>query len=453
MNGKIIISCLLSCVSVSASEPLALSKDYWKDEAFLKSFNGSYRINARIEPSVSTDERGLLVSVQPLMADGKREEALALLTANELINSSAAIAFNAGNIQFEIGELEAAEQSYLRALELFPSFRRAHRNLGFVYVRQNNWDKALAAFEESIRLGDLDAATFGQLAFGRMQAGQYAAALQSFQMAQLTQPEAAEWKAGAAQCMHELKRHEEALSLLDQVIEVWPMEAAFYTLQASVYLSMDRIDDAVANLELVRRMGKLDASNHLLLANLHLRSGSTQLARPVMMAAMGMEQRASYESAVNLLEFVVSVRDWSLARDFSTVIKQVYPDASNNRLQQKQQYLLALVDYESGHDPQRAANVLENIIKKDPLAAEPLILLARHRAAKQRYQEAIMLLEQAARVEGHEYSACVELAKVRVAIKNYTEAVVDLDKALEIRPSEELRRYREAIHHLATANE
>ena len=64
-----------------------------------------------------------------------------------------------------------------------------------------------------------------------------------------------------------------------------------------------------------------------------------------------------------------------------------------------------------------------------------------------------MLLDQAARVEGHEYNASLERAKVRVAIKNYTEAVADLDKALEIRPSEELRRYREAIHHLATANE
>lgn len=453
MNSKAITYCLLSCVSVSAAEPLPLSKDYWKEEAFLKSFNGSYRINARIEPSVSSEERALLVSVQPMMANGKRQEALAQLSASELMQSSAAIAFNAGNIQFELGELEAAEQSYLRALKLFPSFRRAHRNLGFVHVRQNNWEKALPALEESIRLGDLDAATFGQLAFGRLQAGQYASALPSFQMAQLTQPEAVDWKAGAAQCMHELKRHEEALSLLDEVIKARPAEAAYYILQASVYLSLDRIDDAIANLDLVRRLEKLDASNHLLLANLHLRSGSAHLARPVMMTAMSMEQRASHEAALNLLEFVVSLRDWSLARDFSTAIEEAYPDARNDRLQQKQEYLLALVDYESGHDPKRAAGVLENIIKKDPLAAEPLILLARHRAAKQRYQEAIMLLEQAARVEGHEYSACLELAKVRVAIKSYTEALADLDKALGIRPSDELRRYREAIDHLSMANE
>ncbi len=453
MNNTVITYCLLSCVSVSAAEPLALSKEYWKDEAFLKSFNGSYRINARIEPSVSTEERGLLVSVQPMMADGNREQALALLTKSELIESSAAIAFNAGNIQFELGQLEAAEKSYLRALKLFPSFRRAHRNLGFVYVRQNNWESALPALEESIRLGDLDAATFGQLAFGRMQAGQYAAALQSFQMAQLTQPEALDWKAGAAQCMQELRRHDEALSLLDEVLKARPTEVAYYLLQTSVFLSMDRIDDAIANLELVRRMEKLDAANHLLLANLHLRSGSAHLARPVMLAALGMEQKATYQAAVNLLEFAVSTRDWSLARDFSAAIELAYPDAGNDKLREKQQYLQAFVDMESGNDPQRAAEVLEAIIKKNPLSAEPLILLARHRAAKQRYQEAIMLLEQASRLEGHQYSAHLELAKVRVAIKNYNDALADLDKALEIRPGDEIRSYRQAIYHLSMANE
>ncbi|MBT8043383.1 MAG: hypothetical protein KJO79_00410, partial [Verrucomicrobiae bacterium] len=74
--------------TVGAAEPLPLSKDYWKDEAFLKSFNGSYRINAQIEPTVTTAERGLLVSIQSLMAEGKRKEALAKLTASPLAKSS-----------------------------------------------------------------------------------------------------------------------------------------------------------------------------------------------------------------------------------------------------------------------------------------------------------------------------------------------------------------------------
>ena len=138
---------------------MPLSKDYWKDEAFLKSFNGSYRINARIEPAVTTSERGLLVSIQQLMAGGKRKEALAKLKASPLMKSSAAIAFNAGNIEFELGNLKEAAGHYQAALKIFPSFRRAHRNMGFVYARQDDWDKALVSLSEAIRLGDQDGAT------------------------------------------------------------------------------------------------------------------------------------------------------------------------------------------------------------------------------------------------------------------------------------------------------
>lgn len=445
--------CLFVHSSLSAAEPLMLGKDYWQDETFLKSFNGSYRINARIEPSVTSEERGLLVSIQPMMAEGKREDALAKLTDSELIKSSAAIAFNAGNIQFELGDLEAAEERYLQALKIFPSFRRAHRNLGFVYVRQNEWDKALPALEEAIRLGDHDAATFGQLAFGRIQAGHYASALQAFQLAQLTQPQSIDWKAGAAQCLQELKRHEEALSLLDEVISARPDEPSYYLFQTSVYLSLDRPNDAITNLDLVRRLGKLDAENHFLLANLHLRSNSIHLARPVVIAALSMEQKAPYASAVNVLEFATLTRDWSLARDFATAIEKAYPEAGDPMLREKQKYLLAVIDIESGRDADRGAIALEEIIRKNPLSANSLILLASHRAKEQRYQEAVMLLQQATRVEGHEYKARVELAKVQVATRAYAKALSNLEMALKIESDEDLRNYRDAVYHLSVANE
>ena len=64
-----------------------------------------------------------------------------------------------------------------------------------------------------------------------------------------------------------------------------------------------------------------------------------------------------------------------------------------------------------------------------------------------------MLLEQAARVQGHEYSAHHELAKVCVSTRRYTKAIDHLDKALKIRPSDELVTYREAIQNLAIASE
>ena len=118
--------------SLSAAEPLPLSASYWKDPAFLNSFNGSYRIEARIEPVVSTEVRGLLVEVQKLMADGKREEALKKIKDSSLTKKSPALQFNLGNLQFEEGEMDEAQKSFESAIKDYPSFRRAHRNLGLV---------------------------------------------------------------------------------------------------------------------------------------------------------------------------------------------------------------------------------------------------------------------------------------------------------------------------------
>lgn len=445
-----VISLLLATFS-DAVEPLPLSKSYWKDEAFLKSFNGSYRINARIEPAVTTAERGLLVSIQPLMAAGKREEALVKLKASSLVKTSAAIAFNAGNIQFELGELEEAEKHYQGALKIFPSFRRAHRNLGFVYARQDDWDKALPSLEEAIKLGDQDGATYGQLAYGRMHKEQYASSLQAYRLAQLTQPQSVDWKAGVAQCLQYLQRNEEALALLDEVIAARPTETSYYLLQSSIQLSMDRISDAITNLDLVRRLGKLDAENHLLLANLHLRAGSNQLARPVMMAALAQGKKPSVTAALNALEFATHTRDWSLANDFARMLEKAFPEIENGKVKHRQQRLGALIDIDSGRNPGRGSTVLERLINADPLDADSLVLLARHRVSGKRYEEAEMLLQQAARVEGHEYTAAIELAKIYVTNARYDDAVIQLDKALEIRVSDEITAYRKAVAHLAEA--
>ncbi len=443
---------LFTCLFITpllAAESLPLSKDYWKDEAFLKSFNGSYRINARIEPAVSSAERGLLVSVQPLMAGGKRQTAFAKLTSSALVKTSAAVAFNAGNIAFELGDMKSAEKYYQRAVKIFPSFRRAHRNLGFVYVRSDEWKKAMPALEEAIKLGDQDGATYGQLAYGRAQNGQYASALQAYRLAQLTQPESVDWKAGVAQCLQHLDRNEEALALIEEVIQVRPTEVSYYLFQASIQIAVEKIDDAMVNLELVRRMGKLDAENHFLLASLHLRSGSSKLARPLMLAAITMEQQPQYSSALNLLEFVTRNQDWKLAREFADAIQKAWPDAKGVKLVRQQKRLGALIDIQSGENPQRGAEVLEDLIQSDPLDAVALNLLARHRVAEKRYQEAEMLLQQASSIEGGEYEARIELAKLYVARTRYEEALEQLDFVLKIQVTEEIKSYRDAIVNLA----
>ena len=146
LSKYLILGCSLLVIGYSSSEaaePLPLTSSYWRDASFQKSFNGSYRIEARIEPSVSTEERGLLVEVQGLMEKGERKSALSKVKGSALTAKSAALKFNLGNLRFEEGELEESIKAYEEALKMYPSFRRAHRNLAMAQVRKGELKEAL----------------------------------------------------------------------------------------------------------------------------------------------------------------------------------------------------------------------------------------------------------------------------------------------------------------------
>ncbi len=445
------VSISLFSDSASAAEPLPLSKAYWKDAAFIKSFNGSYRINARIEPQVSTEERGVLLSIQSLMVSGERKSALKKIEGNKLIKTSAAFMFNAGNIHFELGDMEAAEKQYQSAIKIFPSFRRAYRNLGFVYANLGDWEKALPALEEALRLGDQDGSTYGQLAYGRLHQEQYASALQSYRLAQVTQPDNVDWKAGVAQCLQYLDRDEEALALLDEVIRVRPTEVSYYLLQSSIQLSLGRNDEALVNLEYVRRLGddKLDAENHLLLAQLHIQSGNLTLAEPLLKKAVTLEKKALYTSSLNTLSFVIDQRYWELGKSFFAAINESYTGTQNPKLDAKKSRLHAVMKIESGEDLEGGVSILESLVKKDPLDAQSLVLLGRQRMIANKPHVAEMLFRQAAHIPEHEYESRVELSQLCVAMKRYPDAVKELKLALKLQNSSQLREYKEAIEKLA----
>jgi tetratricopeptide (TPR) repeat protein len=168
---------------------------------------------------------------------------------------------------------------------------------------------------------------------------------------------------------------------------------------------------------------------------------------------LAQEQKPPTYTALNALEFVTQVRDWKLARDFANAIGKAYPEIKEAKLQQQQQRLTALIDIDSRENPQRGAKILESLVAKDPLDAPSLILLARYRISEKRHQEAEMLLQQSARVDGFAYESQVDLAKLYVTTTRYRDAVSQLDQALKARPNENLETYRAAIVDLAEAAE
>ena len=447
-------------------DPLPLSTSYWQDPAFLRAFNASYRIEARIEPNVTTEERGLLVEIQELMANGDRPAAIRNLTESGLTSDSPALTFNLANLQFEEGELDAAIASYRKAVDAMPSFRRAQRNLAMALVRKNELDGAMPHLLEAIRLGDADGATFGMLGFIRLQRGEWASALQAYRLAQLSEPDVVDWLAGIAQCLQNLDAREEAAALLDEVVRKRPREASYAVLRASVLLDLDRRTEAVETLELPHRLGTLPPDARLMLADLHLRDGRTEAARSRMRAAFppaiapdpeNTEEtepppRPDTSRVASLAASALQLRDWEFAREVLNLAapRDHAPPARVLRL------LDARLRIESGDDAAGGESLLRELITEDPTDPRPLVALARHLtraddATPDAFAEAELLLERAASDTDAAAEAHLELARIHLRTRRFHAAFESADRAYELDPREELRQYRDSLASLAEA--
>ena len=430
-----------------SAEPLPLSTSYWKDEAFLKSFNGSYRIEARIEPNVTTEERGLLVEIQKLMADNKRAAALEKLKTNELTRTSAALTFNLANLYFESGDTKNSIIAYAAALKTYPSFRRAHHNLALALVRENDLEKALNHLTEAIRLGDSEGSTYGLLGYCRLFREEYASALQAYRLAQVTEPNVAEWKAGTAQCLQHLGDKTEAITLLEEVIRQRPLEASYSILKANIHLDLDQADQAVKALELPFRLKLLSADPTLTLAGLHLRANRNTSAQTAIDIAFSDKAALPSTSAVlRLIHTASSQENWKLVKSLLEQTKTVMPDRSMSIA--KARYLIA-----SNEDVAAGIALLNKLVQEDPTDGEALLTLAKHFTDTKQPGAAELLFERATADSSTAYEAYVELTRLHVAQSRYAEAIIAADKALTLNPTESLRSYRQALQQTLAAAE
>ncbi len=431
---------------VFSAEPLPLSSAYWKDPAFLKSFNGSYRIEARIEPSVTTEERGLLIEIQTLMAAEKRAAALEKLSASPLTKQSAALTFNLGNLYFETGEIEKAIAAYESALEDYPSFRRAHQNLALALVRQNKLKEALGHLVEAIRLGDSSGSTYGLLGYCRLEREEYASALQAYRLAQVTEPDVAEWSAGIAQCLQNLDQKQEASALLDEVIRKRPLEASYSVLQANILLDLDQPDAAVKALELPYRLSLLDPDTTLLLADLHLRAKRNEIAKESIASAFSSEKKPSETAVLRLITTASAQSEWPLVKDLLEKAKRERPS---------RQIRMATARYliESEENPASGAEELAKLVQEDPTDGQALLTFAKYQSTSGQPESAELLFERATADDSTAYEAHIELARLHVSQSRYADALNSIDSALGINPTEQLRTYRQALQQTVAAAE
>jgi len=438
------------CHAQDAKMPLA--KEFWKSPEFVKAFNGSYRINAQVEPFVTGEQRAVLVEVGKLMQGGKRADALALLKKSKGFDRSAALLYNAANISYEEGELKDAEDLYAKAIKIHPSFLRAHQNLGFCYLRGNEAAKALAAFQKAINLGANDAQVFGWFGYCYYDQKQYQAAKLAYQQAVLRAPKDTQWKSGLAFCLEALGDTQSAIRNFKELIKLEP-EASTYQLElAKLYQRAGDTAKAVVLLAALDRQEKLDLRHQFLLGELFLLSGNTRLANKTLRPIMASVKVAELNDVVRVVERALSYGETDLAKAWLHELKfnlgkEVAEKSVDVRFLEAQ---VAILQGESD----AAKKHLQFVISQEPTHQHAIVELAKLHIAGGELELGLLQLDRAMGIGGRHTAITLNLkAQALVSAKRYADALKILDKLLILRGDAEIKNYRNAVKKLAEAAE
>jgi tetratricopeptide (TPR) repeat protein len=414
--------------------------NHWKTDHFQKAFTAGYGIDSAVEPQIRPEAQQVLQSVSDKMKDQNRAGAVIKLQESVWLENSPALQFSLANLLVEEAKNAEAILHYQQAIALFPNYRDAYRNLAFVLVQEDRTAEALPLLTRSLELGSSDGLTFGLLAWCHTAAGQYGSALLAYQQAQLMAPEEVQWKQGEAYALLALEQARPAVKAFNALILNSPDNPAFWQTRADAWTLLGEYDNAIVDLEYVRRTTTPSAELLLALGHLYLQIGLPRLATDCYLGAA--ENTDQIERVFEAIDPLLSGEYWDEAQRLIEVLQST-EGTSAPELKRAQAFLSL-----EREETESAIQTLEEITTADPMDADALLMLAKAYRKTDRPAEAAMQLEQAALVPDAKFKALLQLGQVQVELNLYEEAIATLERANRIDPQPAIQDYIAAIRSL-----
>ncbi|MFY7818965.1 MAG: tetratricopeptide repeat protein [Akkermansiaceae bacterium] len=473
MTKHIILSLMGICSlhSAKAAEPLIAPTELFRQPGFAKEFVGSYGILSDVEPDVTDTEQKLLGQLQALFAESKFKEA-----ENQLVlyikettaptdpnlqpgEISPALVFVLGNLYFQSERLNDAERAFKESIKRFPKFRRAYTNLGFLYTSQNKMDEALAAFQKSVELGEKSARVMGMLGYCYMFKQNAVAAENAYRQAYLIDPNARDWKLGLAQCLLMQDKYEDAASMFGNLIKENTQDRQLWMRQTSAYLAMEKFEDAIINLEMMRLMGLADEKSLVLLGNIYIDQSQPRLALDAFSDAMN---RAPQIDVAQALKSAKILNDNGNPKEASEMVQKIRA-AAGDKINPADRLNLDLTEVKiarNSNQPDVVGTILTRLLKENPTNPDILLELARHydqcaknetdeEKVRKHIGEAKTNYMLAMQHEATSYAANLGYGQLLIRANRALEALPFIEKALSLKKTESLEQYASRVRRAA----
>ena len=407
----------------------------WRDR-----FLGSYGFLSGAEPDIKREELELLKEVIELLKVNP-DAAAAMLAAQVQPDGSAALDFILANLYFQTGKHDDAVEYYVRAIEKFPDFRRAHKNVGLLLVQQRNFDQARYHLSKAVELGDRDGRTYGLLGYCYINQENNLAAEQAYRNAILAQPDTRDWKLGLARALLALEKYRDAAALFATLLEEKPEDATVWMLQANAFIGLEQPRAAAVNLETVRMLGKAETSTLVLLGDIYMNEGMYDLASDAYLQVIADDEEGqSFDNAFRAADLLIRTGAYDSAKRVLDLVQKRYAKTMTQDQELRVLTQQAKVARANGKSDE-AAKVLESIVERDGTRGDALIELAKHYRSKRQIEKAELLIERAENTEKFRYQALLEHAQLKVGEREYADAASLLKQALKIKNEPRVERF------------
>lgn len=420
----------------------------WNDPDFVRRLLGSYGFASDVEPRLTPEEQAAYrEKIVPALREDP-QKAIPILQSFAKPSASAVFDYTLGTLYFQTEDLTNAVRHFETALAKFPDFRRAHQNLAFALMREGKYAEAIKPLTHTLALGGGDGKVQGLLGFAYLSQNRFASAEGAYRQALVFEPENADYRLGLVKAATGSGNYDYALALLDELLRQFPERDNLWALQANLFIQKDQPAKAAVNLEVLRKLGKANAQHLALLGDIYMTQESRELALDAYLEAVAKDAGKNLERAVRAIDILTSRGAWTEAEQLARMVRATAGpglEATIDLRLLKAESKIALGTGEG----EKAIAVLEQILEKNPLDGEALLLAGDYYAKNGDRQKAEFRYDAAAKLARYEPDALVKHAQLLVQSQSYPQAIELLRKAQKLKPRDNVQRYLEKVEQVA----
>ena len=408
---------------------------------------GDYGFRSEVEPRISKSESFILREVIA-KSENNLEEAIVYLEEKIENDSSAALDFALGTMYYQSNRMSRSAQAYGRAIEKFPSFLRAHKNLGLVNVSLENLEPATKHLAKAISLGENDGSTFIALGYCHLSLDRLVSAENAYRMGLLLFPGSKDGLNGLINCLDQAGRYVEVLNLLDELLESDPQNSRYLQVRASALGSLGKEKEAAVTLDLLRRMGALRTQELVILGDLYHNLNLYDLSLDAYQEALARTNKLSLSQYIRIAQTLIQRSSYQEGFAYLEKIEKEFGEGRSKEERKLINLLKAEVLQSTGKN-QQATELLREVVNQHPLEGRALIQLGQLAWKSGDHEYAIIQFQRAAKIDEFENPALIEHARLLVYLRKYQLAANLLERALVIKQEKRVEKYLNAINNLA----